>query len=108
MGKRKKQSTEKLTAFKENTLRTEQSISGRKVRETCLVEAHGIRGASPESAVPRTFFRSLTCWSSPRSISTAKLNTSLHLHTQPIYHVVFMGPYLISQWDILSWGWLHA
>ena len=40
--------------------------------------------------------------SSPRSISTAKLKVSPLLHTQPIYPVVFRGPYLITQWDILS------
>ena len=42
------------------------------------------------------------CRSSPRSISTVKLKTSLSLHTQPINHVVFVGSYLITQWDILS------
>ena len=46
--------------------------------------------------------------SSPRSISTAKLKTSPSLHMQPIYQVVFLGPYLITQWDILSQGRLHA
>ena len=40
------------------------------------------------------------CRSSPRSISTAKLKTSPSLHMQPIYQVVFLGPYLITQWDI--------
>ena len=34
--------------------------------------------------------------SSPRSISTAKLNMSPCLHMQPIYQVVFLGPYLIK------------
>ena len=34
-------------------------------------------------------------WSSPRPISTAKLNASRHLHTQPINLVVFKGSYLI-------------
>ena len=34
--------------------------------------------------------------SSPRSISTAKLKTSPPLHMQPIYQVVYMGPYLIK------------
>src|SRR5699024_2962421 len=47
-------------------------------------------------------------WSSPRSISTRLLNGSLHLHIVPIYLVVFKGSYLISQWDILSLGRLHA
>ena len=32
-------------------------------------------------------------WSSPRPISTAKLNASRHLHTQPINLVVFKGSY---------------
>ena len=40
------------------------------------------------------------CRSSPRSISTTKLKTSPSLHMQPIYQVVFLGPYLITQWDI--------
>ena len=35
--------------------------------------------------------------SSPRSISTGPLRASLHFHSRPIYHVVFMGPYLLSQ-----------
>ena len=34
--------------------------------------------------------------SSPRSISTAKLKMSPSLHMQPIYQVVFLGPYLIE------------
>ena len=47
-------------------------------------------------------FHRRICRSSPRSISTAKLKVSPLLHTQPINHVVFMGSYLITQWDILS------
>ena len=35
-------------------------------------------------------------WSSPRPISTAKLNTSRHLHLQPINLVVFKGSYLVN------------
>ena len=31
---------------------------------------------------------------SPRPISTGPLHASLHFHSRPIYHVVFMGPYL--------------
>ena len=38
--------------------------------------------------------------SSPRPISTAKLNASRHLHTQPINLVVLKGSYLLMQWDI--------
>ena len=41
-------------------------------------------------------------WSSPRSISTGQLNTLLHLHLRPINHVVFMGPYYLKVWEILS------
>ena len=41
-------------------------------------------------------------WSSPRSISTGQLNTLLHLHLRPINHVVFMGPYYLVVWEILS------
>ena len=47
-------------------------------------------------------------WSSPRPISTLQLNTSPCLHFEPIYLVVFKGSYLITQWDILSLGRLHA
>ena len=32
-------------------------------------------------------------WSSPRPISTAKLNTSLCLHMQPINLIVYEGSY---------------
>ena len=39
-------------------------------------------------------------WSSPRPISTAKLNASRHLHTQPINLVVFKGSY--SLYDGIS------
>ena len=35
-------------------------------------------------------------WSSPRPISTAKLNASRHLHLQPINLVVFKGSYLVN------------
>ena len=35
--------------------------------------------------------------SSPRSISTGPLHTSLYFHFRPINHIVFVGPYLFSQ-----------
>ena len=41
-------------------------------------------------------------WSSPRPISITQLNTLLHLHLWPINHIVFVGPYYLSVWDILS------
>ncbi|MER3475042.1 MAG: hypothetical protein C4335_13695 [Armatimonadota bacterium] len=34
-------------------------------------------------------------WSSPRTISTARLNTLPCLHLRPIYPVVFRGPYRV-------------
>ena len=37
-----------------------------------------------------------------RTISTARLNTLLHLHLRPINHVVYMGP----DGEILSWSGL--
>ena len=46
--------------------------------------------------------------SSPRPISISKLNTLLYLHLWPIYLVVFKGSYFISEWEISSWGRLHA
>ena len=39
---------------------------------------------------------------SPRFISIGQLHVLLHLHLQPINHVVFMESYLLTQWDILS------
>ena len=47
-------------------------------------------------------------WSSPRPISIGQLNALLHLHLRPIYLVVYQGTYLLSQWDISSWGRFHA
>ena len=47
-----------------------------------------------------------TCffWSSPRPISTSQLNALLHLHSWPIYHVVYMGSYLLLVgYLILRW-----
>ena len=35
--------------------------------------------------------------SSPRSISTGPLRTSLYFHSRPINHIVFVGPYLLKQ-----------
>ena len=43
-------------------------------------------------------------WSSPRPISTAKLNASRHLHTQPINLVVYKGSYLIQSVGYLIFG----
>ena len=45
----------------------------------------------------RSFKQGSLLKSSPRSISTGPLRASLHFHSRPIYHVVFMGPYLLSQ-----------
>ena len=42
----------------------------------------------------------LFVWSSPRPISTAKLNASRHWHTQPINLVVIKGSYSFTRWDI--------
>ena len=46
--------------------------------------------------------------SSPRPISINQLNVSPHLHLWPINHIVYVGSYLLAQWEILSWGGLHA
>jgi hypothetical protein len=37
--------------------------------------------------------------SRPRSISTGQLNASLHLHLRPIYHLVLVGPYFLTEWE---------
>ena len=50
----------------------------------------------------------LFLWLSPRFISIGQLNTLLHLHLQPIYHIVYVESYYLSVWDILSWGGLHT
>ena len=47
-------------------------------------------------------------WLSPRFISIGQLNTLLHLHLQPIYHIVYVESYYLTVWDILSWGGLHT
>ena len=44
----------------------------------------------------RIFIANNIIWSSPRPISTGPLNTLLCLHSRPIYHVFYMGPY--SKW----------
>ena len=46
--------------------------------------------------------------SSPRTISTGRLNTLLCLHLPPINAVVFRGPYLLSQWEFSSWSGLRT
>ena len=43
-------------------------------------------------------------WSSPRSISTARLSASQHLHPLPINLVVFKGSYLIKSVGYLIFG----
>ena len=40
--------------------------------------------------------------SSPRPISIGQLNTLLRLHFRPINHVVYMGSYQPTLWEILS------
>ena len=47
-------------------------------------------------------------WLSPRFISIGQLSTLLHLHLQPIYHIVYVESYYLTVWDILSWGGLHT
>ena len=49
------------------------------------------------------FFRFL--WLSPRFISIGQLNISLHLHLQPIYHVVFVESYYLFDMGYLILGW---
>jgi len=43
--------------------------------------------------------------SRPRPISTARLNTLLRLHLQPINLVVYEGPYLVNPVRDLILGW---
>ena len=51
---------------------------------------------------------SFKLWLSPRFISIGQLNALLHLHLQPIYHIVYVESYYLTVWDILSWGGLHT
>ena len=53
-------------------------------------------GASSPVSSKTAILTCLNRWSSPRPISTAKLNMSPYLHTQPINHIVFVGSYLIN------------
>ena len=46
--------------------------------------------------------------SSPRPISIGQLNTLLYLHLRPINHIVYVGSYQLTLWEILSQGGLHA
>ena len=55
-----------------------------------------------------TFLSFLKLWLSPRFISIGQLNVLLHLHLQPINHIVFVESYYLMVWDILSWGGLHT
>jgi len=41
-------------------------------------------------------------WLSPRFISIGQLNVLLHLHLQPINHIVYVESYYLTVWDILS------
>ena len=45
---------------------------------------------------------SFKLWLSPRFISIGQLNALLHLHLQPIYHIVYVESYYLTVWDILS------
>ena len=86
-----------LTVINTYSLRCEPSELNKETQERWhqVVITHPLH--------PRNVLKHIRlCRSSPRSISTAKLKTSPSLHTQPIYHVVFVGSYLITQWDILS------
>ena len=74
------------------------TLKGMLERTSCRLRCHQHRFLS--KCVRLHLFE--YCRSSPRSISTVKLKTSPSLHTQPINHVVFVGSYLITQWDILS------
>ena len=49
----------------------------------------------------RFFFLPGKFWSSPRSISTHKLHALLHLHLEPINHVVFMGSYSLRMGNLI-------
>ena len=54
------------------------------------------------------FFLLNVLWLSPRFISIGQLNALLHLHLQPINHIVYVESYYLMVWDILSQGGLHT
>ena len=70
-----------------------------KQKSTCFlqmlqpVHSKPNKGKKGERAIQRN-------WTSPRPISTAKLNISRCLHMQPINLVVYKGSYQINLWDI--------
>ena len=59
----------------------------------------------PDNCIKSIFFLNylflFSFKSSPRSISTGPLHTSLCFHSRPIYHVVFMGPYLLLMRNLI-------
>ena len=44
-------------------------------------------------------------WLSPRFISIGQLNTLLHLHLQPINHIVYVESYYLNGMGYLILGW---
>ena len=47
-------------------------------------------------------------WLSPRPISNGPLHASPHCHFHPIYHIISVGSYFLSEWEISSWGEFHT
>ena len=47
----------------------------------------------------------IVLWLSPRFISIGQLNTLLHLHLQPINHIVYVESYYLDGMGYLILGW---
>ena len=53
----------------------------------------------------RLLFNLTFLWLSPRFISIGQLNTLLHLHLQPINHIVYVESYYLNGMGYLILGW---
>ena len=75
----------------------DQSVSGTLLQKQACFESFLLHPAASSAS-----------WSSPHPISNSQLHALLHFHLCPIYLVVFKGVYFSKEWDISSWGGLHA
>ena len=55
--------------------------------------------------IDKYLFQGKPSWLSPRFISTGQLHVSLHLHLQPINHIVYMESYYLNDMRYLILGW---
>jgi hypothetical protein len=82
---------------------TPSAITTEHIRQLSseYIQLSAPRGQHPECYIARSLLRMR---SRPRPISTARLNTLLRLHLQPINLVVYEGPYLVNPVRDLIFG----